>query len=75
MITKELKSGINKKETDLLYWYSLREIQNEFRKAKRKHLEKTEVKYSSGDLRAALQGIKNMASVNQYANETKNPLV
>lgn len=38
-----------------------------------KYREKIEMQYSSGDLQAAWQGIKTMASINQCANEIKKP--
>ena len=79
-ISKELKSVINRKKQIYCIGSALekkavsREVRNEIRKAKLKYKEKIEVQYSSGDLRAAWQGIKNMASINQHANETRTSI-
>ena len=79
-VTKELKSCINRKKR--LYFSSdpqekkavTREVHSEIRNAKKKYKEKIELQYSGGDLRAAWQGIKNMASINQSSNETKQAI-
>ena len=42
-----------------------REVRGAIRKAKEKYRKKTESKFSGGCLRAAWQGIKNMAAVNK----------
>ncbi len=48
-----------------------REVKADIAKAKMNYRKKIEIKYSSGDLRAAWQGIKTMASINQCTHETK----
>lgn len=70
-----LKSIINKKKLTYYTGNPLekkavsRDVPNE----KMKYREKIEMQYSSGDLQAAWQGIKTMASINQCANEIKKP--
>lgn len=44
---------------------------SEISESKMKTKEKIEMQYDSGNLRAAWQGIKILASLNQCANETK----
>ena len=44
-----------------------REVRGVIRKAKEKYRKKTESKFSGGCLRAAWQGIKNMAAVNKVS--------
>jgi hypothetical protein len=76
-VTKELKSVLNKKKR-VFYTGSAeekkrvnREVRGAISKAKREYKDKIEQRYSSGDLRAAWKGIKNMASVNQKCDVVK----
>lgn len=76
-VSKDLKSVINKKKMIYCTGNQMerkevsREVRGEIRKAKLKYKDKIEARYSSGDLRAAWQGIKNMASINQQNNNRK----
>ena len=69
----ELKAVINKKKNIFYTGDPLekkavsREVRNEIRKAKIQYRDKIEEQYCSGDLRAAWQVIKQMASINQYS--------
>ena len=73
----ELKAVINKKKNIFYTGDPLekkavsREVRNEIRKAKIQYRDKIEEQYCSGDLRAAWQGIQQMASINQYSGETR----
>ena len=46
-------------------------MRNGIRKSKIQYRDKIKELYCSGDLRAAWQGIKQMASINQYSGETR----
>lgn len=76
-VTKELKAVINKKKKIFYTGDPLekkavsREVRNEIRKAKIQYRDKIEEQYCSGDLRAAWQGIKQMASINQNSGQTR----
>lgn len=79
-VTKELKSVINKKKRTFYCGDPLekkavsREVKNEIKKAKIQYRRKIENKCSRGNLRAAWQGIKSMAAINQPTSETDNSL-
>ena len=76
-VTKELKEVLNKKKRVFYTGTSQekkvvnREVRAAIRKAKRQYKDKVEMQYSSGDIRAAWQGIKTMASVNQRVDGTR----
>ena len=69
--TKDLKGVLNKKKRVFLQGTTEekkqvnREVRGATRKAKEKYRKKTESKFSGSRLRAAWQGIKNMAAVNR----------
>ncbi len=72
-VTKDLKGVLNKKKrvffqgtTDEKKQVN-REVRGAIRKAKEKYRKKIESKFSGGCLRAAWQGIKNMAAVNKVS--------
>ena len=72
-VTKDLKGVLNKKKrvffegtTDEKKQVN-REVRGTIRKAKEKYRKKIESKFSGGCLRAAWQGIKNMAAVNKVS--------
>lgn len=79
-VTKVLKSAINKKKNIFFTGNPqekkavAKEVKAEIAKAKAKYKEKIENQYVNGDLRSAWQGIKSMASINQHAIDTKQPI-
>lgn len=79
-VTKELKSVINRKKKtfylgDLVEKKAVsREVKNEIKKAKSQYRNKIENQYNSGDLKAAWQGIKTMAAINQPVCRTGQPI-
>ena len=72
-VTKDLKWVLNKKKRVFFQGTTEekkqvnREVRGAIRKAKEKYRRKTESKFSGGCLRAAWQGIKNMAAVNKVS--------